>query len=254
MLTKNLKVMKKYVIIALSVILSFFVFAQSNAQNRSGLNKMVSPLFKGDQNISAIRSADNATLMNNYLLKHVSCPESAAKCCKEGTEIVQFTVTASGDLKDFKVINSVCSELDNEIIRVLKTTNGNWTPGLEDGKPVPMTKEVAFMFGDHISSTIAEYFVKTGTVCYNKGSKNLLVKNKPKKALPYLNAGINYMPNDKAMLSLRGLCHFALGDEESARKDWERVTELGGIIHGVNLESLTELKGYEEMTKILAEK
>ena len=62
------------------------------------------------------------------------------------------------------------------------------------------------------------------------------------------------MPNDKAMLLMRGLCHYKLGDEESARKDWERVIELGGIAQGANLESLTDLKGYEEMTKILAKK
>ena len=162
--------MKKYVVFAITLIL-LIIFVHSNAQDLSDKNEVVLPKFR-PEDVSSVLMADNATLVNHYLLSNIVCPELAAECGKEGTEIVRFTVTKTGDVKDFKVINSVCSELDNEVIRVLKTTNGKWKPGLEHKEPVETTKEVAFMFGDHNSSTIAEYFVKIATGYYNKGCKS----------------------------------------------------------------------------------
>jgi hypothetical protein len=236
--------MKKQVIFLISMFLFSIVLVQSNAQNSS-------PEFKGDQNVTAIRSADNSDLVNNYLLEHLVCPKQAAECCKEGTEIVQFTITPPGNITDFKVINSVCPELDKEVIRVLKTTYGMWEPGVKNGNPAAMTTEVAFMFGDQDKSDIVNYFVQAASRHYKNGSKNLIIKNKPGKALYHFNQGINYMPNDKAMLALRGLCHYELGDETSAIKDWERIIDLGGVAHGTILNELASLKGYEEMTKML---
>ncbi|MBT3383764.1 MAG: hypothetical protein HN778_19680 [Prolixibacteraceae bacterium] len=244
--------MKKYVIFLFCLILSSIVFVQSNAQNLMDKNDVISPKFKGDERVSAILTADNSILVNNYLLENVVCPKSAAECQKEGTEIVQFTVTKSGNLTDFKVINSVCTELDKEVIRVLKTTNGMWNPALKDGEPVAIKKEVAFMFGAHERNTILNYFTKAATRCHKKGSKHLFVNNNPKNALRHYNIGINYMPNDKALLMLRGICHFELGNKERASLDWNRIEFLGGIEPAKIDNSLISMKGYSEMIEILA--
>jgi len=240
--------MKKQVIFLISMVLFSIVFVQSNAQNSS-------PEFKGDDKVNTIRNADNASLVNNYLLQHVTCPELAVLCQKEGTEVIQFTVSETGNLSDFKVINSVCPELDKEVIRVLKSTSGKWTPGInKKGQPVAKTKEVAFMFGDHDRSTIVNYFVAAASRHYKNGSKCLVEKNNPKKALRHLNMGINYMPNDKAMLALRGLCQYELGETASAERDWNRIVALGGVAHGVDFDELAEMKGHKEMTRMLAPK
>ena len=116
-----------------------------------------------------------------------------------------------------------------------------------------MTKEVAFMFGDHDQSTIVNYFVAAASRHYKKGSKCLVEKKNPKKALQHFNMGINYMPNDKALMALRGLCHYELGETSNAIKDWERIMHLGGVAQGVRFDDLAELKGHEEMTRILAQ-
>lgn len=244
--------MKKIVILSLGLILSFVLIIQSTAQNPSAKNNEVAPQFKGDKNTSAILNADNSILVDNYLVENLVCPKQAAECCKEGTEIVQFTVTESGDVKDFKVINSVCSELDDEVIRVLKTTNGMWSPGLKGDKPVAMTKEVAFMFGDQNRDAIVNYFVTAASRNYKNGSKQLLVKNNPKKAMWYFDKGINYMPNDKALLALRGLCHYELGEIASAEKDWNRILTLGGVPQSMKFEHLVELKGHKAMSRFFA--
>ncbi|MEN8118316.1 MAG: hypothetical protein ABFS16_15120, partial [Bacteroidota bacterium] len=72
-----------------------------------------------------------------------------------------------------------------------------------------------------------------------------------KKALKHFNHGIRYCPNDKALLYIRGLCRYELGDENGARKDWNRIVDLGGIDFRKTASVLKEMKGYAEMAEIL---
>ena len=60
------------------------------------------------------------------------------------------------------------------------------------------------------------------------------------------------MPNDKALLMLRGICHFELGNKERASLDWNRIEFLGGIEPAKIDNSLISMKGYSEMIEILA--
>lgn len=58
-------------------------------------------------------------------MKNINYPEKARTCFDESTEVAQFTVTTGGNVADFKIINSVCTDVDDEIIRALKKTNVN---------------------------------------------------------------------------------------------------------------------------------
>jgi tetratricopeptide (TPR) repeat protein len=172
----------------------------------------------------------------------------------EGTEVVRFTVTPSGELSDFAIINSVSREIDKEIIRVLETTNGMWIPGNNDNVPTGMTKEVslAFCIKNNSSKSVTEIFKEKATNCYFAGSKALFEKQNPKKALKYYNWGINYLPNDQSLLLGRGICRYETGDKEGARQDWERLKSLGGFeIENWELtENAKGLKSYDELTSI----
>lgn len=55
-----------------------------------------------------------------------------------GTVKLQFTVDAKGNVKNVHVITSVHPLLDEEAVRVVKSSP-KWSPGLNDGKPVPVT-------------------------------------------------------------------------------------------------------------------
>ena len=84
------------------------------------------------------------------------------------------------------------------------------------------------------------------------GSSALFVEHKPKKALRYYNKSKRYLPNDKGLLLLRGISNYELGNEENARKDWNRIVTLGGIVYKSDFSELAEMKGYKDMTRILA--
>ena len=93
---------------------------------------------------------------------------------------------------------------------------------------------------------------KKATNYFDEGNLNLLVNNKPEKALRLYNKGVRYLPNETGLLLLRGICNYELGNTESARRDWDRIAILGGIDPGKLDDELAGMKGYSEMTNILA--
>jgi TonB family protein len=157
-----------------------------------------------------------------FLKQNVVYPDQSVRWNEEGTEVVDFTVTKEGKLTDFNIINSVSREIDQEIIRVLQFTSGNWLPGTLDGVPVDMRKEISVEFKLDPSKD----FVELAKYNLSKGNEFLFIKNKPQKALKYFNRGINYLPNDDALMAMRSLCKYKLGDMKGASSDWNRLKVL----------------------------
>jgi len=98
--------MKKIVNFLICLIISIMAIGQNETQNSEvGLDEseVSPPIFTGNENGVAFPEADNSAL-KDYLLKGIICPEPIW----EGEEIVQFTVTPSGNVTNLMVINSVC--------------------------------------------------------------------------------------------------------------------------------------------------
>jgi hypothetical protein len=248
--------MKKNAIFLVCLILSIMAIGQNEIQKQGVIEEVevTPPKFTGIENCATILEADNSLFIRNYLCKNVHCDGYPIDCWQEGTEIVQFTVTPSGNATNFKVINSVSSKIDEELIRVLKTTDGMWKPGYINGEPTAMKEEVSFLFkaGNQNYNEIVNHFTNKALNYFQEGNLNLLVRDKPKKALRHYNKGVQYRPNDKALLLLRGVCCYEMGDTESAQRDWDRIASLGGIEPGKFDNDLPGKKGYSKMTNILA--
>ena len=243
--------MKKYVIFLFCLFLSIAVFGQNETKNELEGN-VVNPRFTGSENVTSILKTDNSLMVNKYLKENLVCPKKAVECFIEGTEIVQFVVTPAGELTNFRVTNSLCPEIDEELIRVLKETNGMWEPGLKNGTPIAMEQEVKVMIGDYTDDTFVKYFTQKAENHFINGSKKLFEQNNPKKALKHYNMAARYLPNDKSLLLLRGICHYDLGDDEKAEKDWNRIVALGGIDIEKTEYDLVGMKGFAKMSTILA--
>ncbi len=66
-------------------------------------------------------------------------PESAGNAGHAGRVTVSFTINEKGELVDAMVLRGTrISDLDNEALRVIQSSP-QWTPGMKDGKPVPVT-------------------------------------------------------------------------------------------------------------------
>ena len=73
--------------------------------------------------------------MIKYLVKNIRYPKEMEEQKVEGRVIVTFVVRKNGEITDAKVVKSVHPQLDAEALRII---NGmpNWTPGMQNGKPV----------------------------------------------------------------------------------------------------------------------
>lgn len=242
--------MKKNVIIATIMLLAVFAFGQN--QNLKEI-EVTAPQFTGIKNSTDYQTKCANVSIKTYLKENVGFPADAAACRVEGTEVVQFTVTAEGNVADFKIINSVCTEIDNEITHVLKKTNGMWLPGDNNGKPVEMTQEVSMVFcmDKMTSNSITEMFSEKATNYFSSGTVALFEKKNPKKALKFYNYGINYLPYNQNLLLMRGICRYELGDKAGAHQDWNRITNLDGIDLSEYSALVEEMKGYDELMAVL---
>lgn len=249
--------MKTKIIFLACLIISSIAFGQNqkvedlkNVLENSEV-KVTNPTFTGIENILSFQENKELSTIADYLKKNMIYPENSKEYYEEGTEVVQFVVTPTGELTDFVVINSVSREIDEEIVRVLKTTEGMWIPGSNNADAVPMKKEVSLVFKGEDSRT---NFLRAATNYYNKGSNKFLVKGKVKSALREYNKAMMLKPYDKSLLLMRGLCRYSAGDKEGAHQDWIRLKSLGGLddIEDSYLAAdVSKTEGYSELISLL---
>ncbi len=231
------------------MIATILTFGQNRTQNLLQEIQCTPPQFTGINNAVPILVENKFPSIEQYLIDKVGYPEEDVRLLTQGTEVVSFTVTPTGNLADITIINSVSNSIDLAVINALKQTNGMWKPGFNDDKPSAMEKEISMVFkiedlANNDFRDIAKHF-------YADGSRALFNKSNPKKALRSFDNGMVYLPNDKALLVLRGLTRFELGNKEGALRDWTRVKTLGGMESKEYLENFNSMKGYAEMINVI---
>lgn len=81
-----------------------------------------------------------------FLAKNISYPKEAIKNKIEGTVIVQFFITASGEVREIKILKGIGYGCDEEAIRVIQLTNKAWSPGEHKGVKVDSVHTVPITF------------------------------------------------------------------------------------------------------------
>ncbi len=160
--------------------------------------------------------------INDLLNENVEYPEESKSAGLQGTEIIKFTVTTDGILKDYEVVNSVSREIDEEVIRVLEATNGKWNPGTVNGNPVEMKTEILLAFFTHSE----ENMIRVAKQYKLKGNKLMYDKENPKRAIKAYDQAARILPNEESILVARILCNYELEEFESAEQDYERLQDL----------------------------
>lgn len=118
----------------------------------------------------------------------------------QGTEVIKFSVNAWTEVTNVKIVNGVCPEIDDELIRVLESTNGMWKLGLKDGIPVSMEQEVSVVFSLSDNPKItSEKFHRVASSCFNIGSESFFEKGKSRKTERLFTKGIKYLPFDQSL-------------------------------------------------------
>ena len=251
--------MKTKIFLLVVLFLPIFVWGQEDKMisYTSETIEVTPPEFTGIKNTALLFNGNNTMTIEKYIIDNFVYPNQALNCLNQGTIVVQFVVNENGELSDFNVINSVCQLIDKEFIKLLKTTDGMWKPGMNNGKPYEMDKEVSMMFvaslADKDMNAPREYLTKLARNCFVKANALFMEKHHLKRALNKYNECVKYLPYESSTLLVRGLCKYEMGDIDGARKDWERTNEIGVVDADDYINKLCYLKGYDEMLAILKE-
>ncbi|MBC5995033.1 M56 family metallopeptidase [Pontibacter cellulosilyticus] len=74
--------------------------------------------------------------MLRYLAKNIRYPKESQEAGKAGLVVVSFVVNQDGSLSNYEVLKSLDEATDAEALRVVKSMNGSWEPGQQNGVPV----------------------------------------------------------------------------------------------------------------------
>lgn len=242
--------MKNYGIILVGILFSMSAIGQEFKTELSEV-KVSPPQFMVIENPTTIAAGN----IYDYLVEHFEYPNED-RFKPQGTTVIGFSITPQGSVTNFKIISSVDHNIDDEIIRVLKSTDKMWKPGMNNGNAVTMEQEVtlAIKTGSSKNMALQKNFVEMAKVQYVKGNKYLYIKHRPRRALRKYNNGVRLLANEKGLLIARGLCYYELGKTEAAINDWERVKKLGGIdMVDVMMTEYKTQKGYNTLASILLE-
>ena len=85
------------------------------------------------------------TELMKYLGSNIQYPVIAAESGIQGRVVVQFVVSATGDITNVEVIQKLDPSCDKEAVRVIKSMP-KWIPGMQNGRAVPVYFTVPVQF------------------------------------------------------------------------------------------------------------
>jgi TonB family protein len=100
----------------------------------------------GDVEQKPTFNGGDANEFAGWVNSQLKYPEAAKQAGEQGRVLVQFTVNNDGSMSDAKILRSASPELDAEALRVVNSCTQKWTPGMQDGKPVPVTFSIPIVF------------------------------------------------------------------------------------------------------------
>lgn len=155
----------------------------------------------------------------NHLKNNIIYPESAAAALQEGIVKVAFNVQRNGQLNNFRVIQSVCYECDQQVIEALKLTSKCWSPGRINHEPVDMETTVAVLFDLTDTRTDKELAI----ALYNTGIRRYYMAHNPlitprqqqrklEASIKSLNQALKYTPNEHCITAVKSMVYNSMGD------------------------------------------
>ena len=125
---------------------------------------------------------------SRWVNSQLKYPEEAKEKKIQGRVTLSFTVTETGKVSDVKVLRGADPLLDKEAVRVVESSP-DWTPGMKEGKPVPVTYTfpVIFQLNDTEDTDTVPFQLADRKPTFNGGDANEFLK--------WVNANISYPEN-----------------------------------------------------------
>ncbi|MBN1159195.1 MAG: energy transducer TonB [Bacteroidales bacterium] len=78
----------------------------------------------------------DANTFSSWIQRNMMYPQNAVQNRIGGRIQVYFEISSTGEVVNVKILKGLTPELDEEVIRVIQSSNGLWTPGRQRGRPV----------------------------------------------------------------------------------------------------------------------
>ncbi|GAB4038133.1 TonB family protein [Spirosoma jeollabukense] len=82
-----------------------------------------------------------------FLTKNLKYPRIASRAGVQGRVFVNFIINVDGSVSDVYALKGIGYGCDEEAVRVVKASNGNWKAGLQRGRPVRVKYNLPIIFG-----------------------------------------------------------------------------------------------------------
>ncbi len=93
-------------------------------------------IFIKVENPPQFNGKDAETGFREYIRDNLNYPQIALENGISGKVLVQFVVDQKGNVIDVQVVRGVDASLDNEALRLIKSSSGLWVPGKQREKAV----------------------------------------------------------------------------------------------------------------------
>lgn len=174
----------------------------------------------------------------DYLANNIAYPEEAIKYMDEGIVKIKFYVQKNGQLTNFKVVQSVSDECDQQVIEALKRTTKCWVPGKINHEPVDMETTVSVKFDltdtptdEEISKAYYMRGIRRFYLAHNPLSLEAKRDRQLKASIRSLNNGLKYTPNEHCILALKAMVYQSMGN---ATKNLEMIEKMVASLKSEN--------------------
>ena len=82
----------------------------------------------------------------SWIHKNIEYPESAIAAEAQGRMLVQFSIMPDGSMDEIEIVRGINPDLDAEVLRVMKSCDLKWTPGMQNGKPIKVSYTLPIVF------------------------------------------------------------------------------------------------------------
>jgi TonB family protein len=93
----------------------------------------------------AAEPTDGFPLLYEYFNRELKYPQEAIKDSIQGVITVSFIINSQGQPKEFKIINSLGSPFDKEVVRLIENMPP-WKPAMLNGKPIDSKISIPLTF------------------------------------------------------------------------------------------------------------
>ncbi len=148
----NFNNMRAYLLIIISFLISFSIYAQDNDVNSTFKTNAVEvlPQYPGGENA-----------MYKYISENVNYPKLAVEEAIQGTVYVGFIIEKDGSISNIETLRGVTGLLDDEAKRVIEEMP-NWTPAKLKGEAVRVQYAIPIKFSLSSSNNSAYSYFEIG--------------------------------------------------------------------------------------------